>query len=139
MSADSFHHLDGKSMKKMKTIYDFVNAVGKANTRTVVKPMEIPEFHEWRDGHSVQRTNNGKVNNPKPYLAEMVQHLATRKSTNLEYKTSFDGATYKLDYLTKKFLQNMHKPVDKLQEPCGVSRNDNVHLYSLHALISQKC
>ena len=89
-------------MRKVKKIYDFsdfVDAVRIANARTVVKPMDFYDFHEWKDGHSVQRVNNIKVNDPKPYLAQIIQIRATRKSTNLEYKISFYGPTYKLDFL----------------------------------------
>lgn len=79
------------------------------------------DFHSWNDYHSIQRTSNIKINDPKPLLTNIVQIIATRGSKKLSYKTSFDGDLYQLDFLSIKGQQNVSKKPDSLKKPCGVN------------------
>lgn len=127
MSADSFHHQIEKSLKQQKKTYDFqdfIMAVSLAHSgKVTVKAMEISDFCLWRDWHSVQKVNNTNYNNPKPYLAKIVQITAKRGSTNLCYKTSFEGEEYILNFIKPSMLKKVTEEPQPLKEPKGIDSN----------------
>ena len=94
-----------------------------ANAHTITKAMEHTDFYNWLDGHSVQRTNNLKLNDPKPLLGNMVQIIAKRGSMTLTYKTFFDGDSYKLDFLSVKGAKSISRKPDALEKPCGIDKD----------------
>lgn len=134
MSADSFHHQVELSLKKKNKTYDFldfVDSVSKSNSGKVdVKSMQINDFFQWKDHHSVAKTNNIKLNNPKPYLSDIVQIRAERGKFTLKYKTRFQSETeHELNFIKNASMKTI------VTEPIALNMEDGIEEAKKEALL----
>ena len=53
----------------------------------------------------------------------MVQIIAKRGSMTLTYKTSFDGDSYKLDFLSVNGGKNISRKSDAVEKSCGIDKD----------------
>lgn len=129
MSADSFHHQVEKSLKQTGKVLDFDDftlCVKKCNSsRVEVIQMNLDDFRDFIDFSSRFKMN--KIT-PKPYLANFVQVQFTRGSTNLFYKTKFNGELIELNFLLAKHCKgDLPKPTVRLI-PKGIDKDRKAKL-----------
>lgn len=117
MAADNFHHQVELSMKKagdkLYDFSDFVNCVENAAEGVEVKIMELGDFFSWPDFSSQYQLSRMS---PRPYLKDMVEIKASRKSRTLSYKTDWNGPSISLDILNKKMKKCIFLPRPIIQD-----------------------
>ena len=91
-----------KRQPKIYDFHDFVEAVSRANSKNV-KVITLYDFYDFKDCSSIYKLNK---QNPRPYLKDMVQVMATRGENILKYKTSFSSAEFTLNFLRANNFKN---------------------------------
>ncbi|KAL1506646.1 hypothetical protein ABEB36_005971 [Hypothenemus hampei] len=102
MSADSFHHQVETSLKKKKKF-----------TTLMILSVDYG-FFMWKDISSQYKI---KKHNPKPYLKNMTELVATKGQHFLTYKTDFNQEDYyKLDFIKINAKKDNTVPLPKLRD-----------------------
>lgn len=106
-SADSFHHQVELCMKNKKIcdFQDFTHTVKSANSgKVIVRELNVQDFYNWADYTSQIKV---KKINPRPYLSDIVQIMATRGTRTLKYLTDFDlEEPLEMDFLKINWFKN---------------------------------
>lgn len=124
MSADSFHHMVEKEMKKAKTVWDFddfVACVKQCNRgKCQALPISVEHFFHWKDYSSKAKLKKAKV-----YLKDIVTVKFSRGATTFKYKTQHDPTAdhFEVDFLLPKKIKNCLQLPDKQQSLNGFDRN----------------
>ncbi|KAJ8685478.1 hypothetical protein QAD02_021271 [Eretmocerus hayati] len=109
-SADSFH-ADVERKMRNGTVFDFPDfesCVINATARVPVESMQIGDFFDWNDHHSLAKTN--KIV-PKFYLANVKHPQARRGEYVLFYETRYDRSApnQELNSLKVKSMKKIPK------------------------------
>ena len=124
MSADSFHHLVEKSMKRKKNVYDFQdyrNCVQESTANVKVVEMTPSSIKNWRDFKSEQKLK--KMGDERPYLNDIKRLIVKKGSYVLLYSLNYDDKEEmkELDFLQKK-IKNSGIPNPVSRTDCkGIS------------------
>lgn len=125
MSADSFHALVEKTMRKKKNIYDFEDfsdCISLGGTLLVMQPGDFMDFEK--------KVSSGKDTN-YPYIKDMAVVQFRKGSTKIYWKKSLDDSDFEEgEFMIKKHRANVlnssYTPIVKQQRGIESSKKDGI-------------